>query len=92
MTSWGSPPEHWWQLKKATSLVFPVQLAVSWASYCLYKLWEGALLVLQILEASRALSGLLPEYREPHFKKEHPKLEEIATEQTPIPTYELQEP
>lgn len=84
MTSWGNPPGHGWQLKKATSLVFPVQLAVSWASYRLSKPWGGASSVLQILEASRALSGLLPGYREPHFRKEHPKLEEIATEQTPI--------
>lgn len=84
MTSWGSSPGHGWQLKKATSLMFPVQLAVGWASYCLYKPWGGASSVLQILEASRALSGLLPGYWEPHFRKEHPKLEEITTEQTPI--------
>lgn len=90
--SWRNPYE--WQLKKAAFLAFPVQLAVSWASCCLYKPLGGALSVFKILKGSRALFCLLPEHWEPHFRKEHFSRVEIGTKQkgTPIePSYEFHE-
>lgn len=74
--------------------MLPVQLAVRWASCCLHKPLGGALSVLQILEGSRALFCLLPEYWESHFRIEHSNLMEIAKEQKVIPvepSYEFRE-